>query len=72
MNNTQLKTSAEVHEDFAAKTRKAQENHKLNMMLSTCSPADKKAIEMLSEINKASGNGLPRLYAIWQSISLNS
>lgn len=66
------KTIETVREEFVAKTRQAAENHKLNMMLASCSPADKKALEMLAELDKASGSGLPRLYAIYQSIKQSS
>lgn len=62
------KTIETVREEFVAKTRKATENHKLNMMLNSCSPADKKALEMLAELDKASGGGLHRLMAIYMAI----
>lgn len=67
-----MKTTEQVRSEFVAKTRKATENNKLNMMLATCSPADKKALEMLAELDKASGGGLHRLMAIYMTIKQSS
>lgn len=66
---TELK---QVHEEYATKVRLAAENHKLNSLLATASPADKKALEMLAELDKASGGGLLRLVAIYTAIKQSS
>ena len=67
-----IKTIEQVREEFVSKSQKARQQQAHLNLLNSCSEADRKSIELLEQIDIASGGQLEKLVAVYRSIKVNS
>ncbi len=65
-------TKEQIHKDWVAKSQRARQQQAHLNLLNSYSEADRKSVELLEQIDIASGGKLDRLVAVYRSIKANS
>ena len=66
------KTPEQIRSEWVEKTQNARQQKQYQSMIASCSEADRKSVELLEQIDIASGGQIDRLLAVYRSIKVNS